>query len=122
MPELYLKGSDELAWEMMDNGMSDASYEYFYGQIENIQRVISWFNKRFEWRDDFNIKKYYFMFEKTNDKTIQKCNFLAEDTFGNLVEYPLSRSNFYYDPSVYHDTYYSKVADGLYDNLGNKIE
>ena len=122
MPELYLKGSDETAWEMMNFGMSDASKEYFYGQIENIQRVIEWFDKRFQWRDDFGIENYYFRFEKNTDKTIQECHFLAKDKSGNLVEYPLDRSNFYYDPSIYHDTYYSKIEDGLYDNLGNKIE
>lgn len=122
MPELYLKGSDETAWEMMDFGMSDASKEYFYGQIENIQRVIEWFDKRFQWRDDFGIENYYFRFEKNTDKTIQECHFLAKDKSGNLVEYPLDRSNFYYDPSIYHDTYYSKIEDGLYDHLGTKIE
>lgn len=122
MPELYLKGSDELAWDAIDNRVSEQSEPYATSKIETIYWILNWFNSCFEWRDDFGIKNYYFKLQKDEINKDQECFFLARDNNDNLYEYPLNLRTYYYDPSVYHDTYYSKVADGLYDNLGNKIE
>ena len=121
-PELYLKGSDELAWDAIDNQVSEQSEPYATSKIETIYWILNWFNSCFEWRDDFGIKNYYFRLQKDEINKDQECFFLARDNNDNLYEYPLNLRTYYYDPSVYHDTYYSKVADGLYDNLGNKIE
>lgn len=122
MPELYLKGSDELAYDAIDNRVSEQSEPYATSKIETIGWILEWFNSYFEWRDDFGITNYYFKLKKDEINKDQQCFFLAKDSNDNRYEYPLHLRTYYYDPSIYHDTWYSKVPDGLYDNLGNKIE
>ena len=122
MPELYLKGSDELAYDAIDNRVSEQSEPYATSKIETIDWILEWFNSYFEWRDDFGITNYYFKLKKDEINKDQQCFFLAKDSNDNRYEYPLHLRTYYYDPSIYHDTWYSKVPDGLYDNLGNKIE
>ena len=122
MPELYLKGSDETAREAIDNRVSKQSEPYATSKIETIDRIINRFNTYFEWRDDFEIKNYYFKLQKDEVNKDQQCFFLAIDNNENLYKYPLNLRTYYYDPSIFHDVWYSKVEDGLCDNFGNRIE
>lgn len=123
MPELYLKGSDELAYETMQKRVEGPCNEYRTAQIKDINRIINWFDKYFERRDDFGVSNYYFkLIIDEHDSQFQLIYFESEDINRNHYVYPLNLMNYYYDPSIYHDTWYSKVPDGLYDNLGNKIE
>ena len=113
IPELYLKGSNETAWDTLNNGMSAPQYEYSFGMGKDIEWVINWFNKYFEWRDECGIKGYYFKFVPNIDPSMQECHFICEDSSGNERTYPLISSCGYAQINV---------EDGLYDNLGNKIQ
>ena len=117
-PELYLKGSDELAWDTLNNGYSNPVSEYFHGKIENIDWVINWFNKYFEWRDDLGIKEYYFYFCPNVNPEYQECHFSSIDNNNNEVQYTIYCSNIYFEVGWIT---YSKVQDGFYDSKGNLI-
>lgn len=117
-PELYLKDSDELAWDTLNNGYSDPVSEYFHGKIENIEWVINWFNKYFEWRDDLGIKEYYFYFCPNANPEYQECHFSSVDNNNNEVQYIIHCTNIYFEVGWIT---YSKIQDGLYDSKGNLI-
>lgn len=119
-PELYLKDSDELAWDTMNNGMSIPRAEYFNGVIEDIKWVINWFNKYFEWKDDFGVQNIYFEFKPDENPQLQKLYFFAYDIHENKNYYQLSANNRYYQDGYYPP--YSLVDDGTYDKEGNKIK
>ena len=119
-PELYLKNSDELAWDTMNNGMSIPRAEYFNGVIEDIDWTINWFNKYFERKDDFGVQNFYFEFKPDENPQLQRLYFFAYDIHENKNYYQLSANNRYYQDGYYPP--YSLVDDGTYDKDGNKIK
>lgn len=122
MPELYLKGSDETAWDVLNNGRSEAFSSYSKSVIENIDEILNWFDKYFEWRDDFEISDYFFSLEKSkDDPQFQNCYFSAIDVNNNEYKYPLKTDNYYYDLEKGNTSFYSLVEDGLYNSKGEKI-
>lgn len=121
-PELYLKDSDELAYDTINNGYSELVQSYQYSRFKNFEEVLEWFNIYLEWKDDFGMQNYYFEFKPNDNPKMQELHFLAIDVYNNKCEFPDLGTihNYYY--SELHNDYYSLVEDGIYDNLGTKIE
>lgn len=123
MPELYLKGSDELAYETMQKRVEGPCNEYRTAQIKDINRIINWFDKYFERRDDFGVSNYYFkLIIDEHDSQFQLIYFESEDINRNHYVYPLNLMNYYYDLEKGNTSFYSLVQDGLYDSNGIIIE
>ena len=121
-PELYLKDSDELAYDTINNGYSELVQSYQYSSFKNFEEILEWFNIYLERKDDLGVQNYYFEFKPNSNPNIQELHFLAIDIYNNKCEFPYLGSivNYYY--SELHNDYYSLVEDGIYDNLGTKIE
>ena len=123
MPELYLKGSNVLAYETMQKRVEGPCNEYRTAQIQNIKWIIDWFNNYFEWRDDFGVSNYFFkLIIDEHDSQFQLIYFESEDTNRNHYVYPLNLMNYYYNPEKGNTSFYSLVSDGLYNSDGIKIE
>lgn len=123
MPELYLKGSDELAYETMQKRVEGPCNEYRTAQIKDINRIINWFDKYFERRDDFGVSNYYFkLIIDEHDSQFQLIYFESEDINRNHYVYPLNLMNYYYNLEKGNTSFYSLVQDGLYDSNGIIIE
>ena len=122
VPELYLKGTDELAYDTINNGYSKLVESYQYSSFKNFEEILEWFNIYLEWKDDFGIQNYYFEFKPNDNPKMQELHFFAIDVYNNKYEFPYlgSINNYYY--SELHNDYYSLVEDGIYDKDGNKIE
>lgn len=122
-PELYLKGSDELAYETMQKRVEGPCNEYRTAQIKDINRIINWFDKYFERRDDFGVSNYYFkLIIDEHDSQFQLIYFESEDINRNHYVYPLNLMNYYYNLEKGNTSFYSLVQDGLYDSNGIIIE
>lgn len=121
-PELYLKDSDELAYDTINNGYSELVQSYQYSSFKNFEEILEWFNIYLERKDDLGVQNYYFEFKPNSNPNIQELHFLAIDIYNNKCEFPYLGTivNYYY--SELHNDYYSLVEDGIYDNLGTKIE
>ena len=121
-PELYLKDSDELAYDTINNGYSELVQSYQYSSFKNFEEILERFNIYLERKDDLGVQNYYFEFKPNSNPNIQELHFLAIDIYNNKCEFPYlgTIGNYYY--SELHNDYYSLVEDGIYDNLGTKIE